>query len=454
MNFYQFLMILNAHKKKALFAFFVTVITTVIVSLILPKTYSAQTSVVINYAEQDPVTGDRSPVQLMSSYIATQVDVISSQSVALKVVDELDLSNDAAWIKYYYRSTEGKGNIRNWLADSLLDNLTVTPSREGGVIVLEFESNNARFAALASNTFAKSYIETNLELKIAPSRRNYTWFKVQVSSMRKTLIEAKKKLSEYQRKKGIISLDKRLDVKKAKYSQLSGQLVTSQTELVNLESKINAIKYEDMEGSSSELTTDPIIMEIKTSLSRVEIKYSELKQRVSSNHPSYKNVQAEIVSLKKKLNHQLKIAISQLKTRVVVIKSKIKEIKGSLVKQKETLLKINKNRDNLDILTRDVEDARQILSLATKRLSQIDLEGKTQEGNVSVLSPAIKPIKPIKPNILTNIVLSVFFGMILSVALALLLEMVNRKVRLAKDIIFSTELPVLGDIKFSKISNK
>jgi len=37
MNFYQFLTILNARKKIAIFAFLVTVTTTVVVSLKLPK---------------------------------------------------------------------------------------------------------------------------------------------------------------------------------------------------------------------------------------------------------------------------------------------------------------------------------------------------------------------------------------------------------------------------------
>jgi len=102
--------------------------------------------------------------------------------------------------------------------------------------------------------------------------------------------------------------------------------------------------------------------------------------------------------------------------------------------QKQVLLGINDNRNMLDIFTRDVLDAQQSFKLATQRLSQVALEGASQESDVSVLNVAVPPIKPSKPNVIINVILSVFLGSILAIAIALLAELLNRRVRTEDDV--------------------
>ena len=63
MNFNQFLLVLKARKKIILITLLLTVTTTLIVSLVLPKTYTASTTVVINAKGYDPVTQMTLPYQ-------------------------------------------------------------------------------------------------------------------------------------------------------------------------------------------------------------------------------------------------------------------------------------------------------------------------------------------------------------------------------------------------------
>jgi polysaccharide biosynthesis transport protein len=93
MNFTQFLSILIARRKIIIITFLFTVLSATIVSLILPKTYTAATSLVLDYKGIDPITGVAVPSQLMPSYMATQIDVITSKNVALKVVEQLKLAD-------------------------------------------------------------------------------------------------------------------------------------------------------------------------------------------------------------------------------------------------------------------------------------------------------------------------------------------------------------------------
>src|SRR5262245_42840345 len=87
----QLLLMLWARRRTALLVFAVIVAVVMAVTLALPREYQATATVVAETKSTDPVTGMVLPSQLMAGFMATQVDVINSHNVALKVVDKLKL---------------------------------------------------------------------------------------------------------------------------------------------------------------------------------------------------------------------------------------------------------------------------------------------------------------------------------------------------------------------------
>ena len=86
MNFTQFILILKARVKTILITLSLVVLTTLAINLMMPKIYKGTASLVLNYKGVDPVTGLTLPAQLMPGYMATQIDIITSRNVAIKVV--------------------------------------------------------------------------------------------------------------------------------------------------------------------------------------------------------------------------------------------------------------------------------------------------------------------------------------------------------------------------------
>ena len=97
-------------------------------SLLLPKKYKAEAAVVVDERGIDPLSHNGAmPTQLATSYVATQVDVIASHNVALKVVDRMKLTTDREIVAKFQEKTGGIGSIRDWAADEILKSLTVKP---------------------------------------------------------------------------------------------------------------------------------------------------------------------------------------------------------------------------------------------------------------------------------------------------------------------------------------
>ncbi|MBP7667796.1 MAG: chain length determinant protein EpsF, partial [Burkholderiaceae bacterium] len=227
MTFGQFLSILRARKWAALLVFVLVVGTTVGVSLVLPKQYDATASVVIDI-KPDPVAAMAFPTMAMPSFMATQVDILTSDRVALKVIRDLKLLDNPTLREQWQTEGEGKGTIEQWLIELLTKNLDVKPSRESNVIQINYRSPDPRFAAGLANAFAQAYIATTLELRVDPAKQFSAFFVAQSKDARTALEAAQGKLSAFQRDKGIIAADERLDVENARLAELSSQLVQIQ----------------------------------------------------------------------------------------------------------------------------------------------------------------------------------------------------------------------------------
>ena len=241
MNFSQILSIITARKWLFCLVFVLTVIVTAVTSLLIPKTYTATTSLVIDFKGSDPVTGTMMPGTLMPSYMATQVDIIESRNVALKVVDKLGIINNPIAKERFEKELRGEGSIRDWFANQLLSGLKVNPSRESNVIEISYEGADPKFSAELANAFASAYISTNLQLKTEPAKQVAIWFEEQAKGFRQNVELAQAKLSDYQEKHGITSSEDRLDVEMARLSELSSQLVAAQAQTYDSTSRKNQL---------------------------------------------------------------------------------------------------------------------------------------------------------------------------------------------------------------------
>src|SRR3989304_4954789 len=115
MTFSQFLTILKARKGIVLLVLLVTVGTTVAVSWLLPARWTATTAVLVDSKGPDPITGLLLPAQMLPGYMATQVDIIQSRNVALKVVEKLKLHESQVAQEEWRADTQGRGSLKVWL---------------------------------------------------------------------------------------------------------------------------------------------------------------------------------------------------------------------------------------------------------------------------------------------------------------------------------------------------
>jgi len=120
------------------------------------------------------------------------------------------------------------------------------------------------------------------------------------------------------------------------------------------------------------------------------------------------------------------------------------ELKNAMAAQRSRLLELKEDRDELMVLTRNVESAQRAYDTALQRGVINQVESHVSQANVTVLNPAAVPARPYRPRVALNIVLSVAVGTMLGVGIIILMELLERQVRGREDLDNAGDTPLLG----------
>ena len=442
MSFAQFLSILRARKWLALLVFVLVVSSTLVTSLWLPKNYTAAASVVVDF-KPDPITAGAYGASPPLALIATQMDVINSERVALRVVRTLKLSDSPQIREQWIKATEGRGDIELWMVDLFHRQMNVLPSRESSVITVTYKSPDPRFAAAMANAFVQAYLETSLELRVDPARQYSAFFDVRAKEARETLEKAQGRLSNFQKSNSIIASDERFDVENVKLNELSSQVVALQALSVESTSR-NTQAKSDQGDRIQEVLNNPVIGALKADVSRAQGHLQELSARLGEANPQVLQARANIDELRARIDVETRRVTGGVAVSNAINRQREAQIRTELEAQRAKILRMKAVRDEGAVIQRDVENAQRAYDAIFARLNQSSLESQTTQSNVNLLTQATPPNEPSSPKIVLNTALSAVIGLLLAAGVPGLLELRDRRARSPGDVAALLGLPVIS----------
>ncbi len=437
MSISQCLRILWARKWVCLALFVLVSGIGILHTLKQPKRYLAEVSMLVE-VRPDPILGAMAPGLATPVYMATQVEMIRSDRVAHKVVKLLGIDKADGAVQAWMEATKGRTPIENYYGGILLAGLTVEPARGTNFITIGYTAPDAQFAAAAANAFSKAYLDVAVDLRVEPARQYAVWFDEQSKVLRSDLEQAQAKLSKYQQDKGIT--DERLEQETARLNVLIGQLATAQAERADASSRLGVSGGE----ASPDVQQSSAVQALRSQLAAAQTKLTEISNIVGSNHPQRLTLEAQIVEIRQQLAAEMRRVSGSTSAVSRASGRKLAELQGLVDAQKARVLSMRSSRDDIQVLVRDVENAQRAYDSARTRLSQLSLESQTNQHSVRVMSPAIEPLDPTKTESMKRIALSLAGGIVMALAVALGLELIDRRVRAPEDLLVIEGLPVLG----------
>lgn len=466
MEFGRFLAILRARAELILATIMLGAMAGVTLWLVLPPRYYAEASAVLEQPAADSTSLAASGSAAISYFLATQRDVVASRSVALRVIESLGLEREpdkarrqlaganplgVAWrqlTRLLSSRSDEKQSLRDWLIERLLKDVSVSSSRDSRLLKVGYSAREPEFAATVANAFMNAYLDLNVHLKATPARAENAWLETELKELRETLGQAESKLSQFQQEKGIVATDEALDLENRQLSDISAQLAAAQSEAAAGEARRKQLlAFASGHGGANipgEVIASPVVLQLREDVAQRDARLKDMARQLGPNHPRYKAAEGELHQLRGQLGSEMRAVAQGLASAGDVSGQREASMRAALDKQKSRLLAMKKDREQMAMLARDVDNAQKAYNGAVQRSAQARIESASSRPNASVVDEAAVPQRPAGPRLLLSVALGGVLGTVIGLGLALLLESLQRLVRSGEDLVTVLGVPTLA----------
>jgi uncharacterized protein involved in exopolysaccharide biosynthesis len=440
-----YVMLAALRTRLALFVlvFISTVVLVGVVAVSLPKTYRATASLLV----AESLRGNALPER--GAYLQTQADILTSETVARRVVDALKLA-DSPEARHAYASKTRNGSFEDWLATRWL----VAPKVDlahSSVIRIGIDAPKANAAAAIANAYAQAYVELARELRNENTGRAERLLDTRLATLRTDLRQAQDRLLGYQRSNGIVSSDARADLRETRLADVSAQLSRAREQNLELASRQQHVRQLRQQGSPldrlNEVQTDPQVQRLNAELQQGEARLQELSQQYGTAYPPYQSQLAENARRRAALDAQMNKVLAGLENAATQSRWRAAALEAELAGQRSRLLSVESERGELATLVHNVESAQRTYDMAVQGF-MVDMVGnELYNSQVSLLSPASVPLEPHAPRIGLLMAMALVAGALFGLGAVVMREMRDRRVHSAADLRQLTaddSVPLLG----------
>lgn len=419
------------------------------IALFAPKTYQATVSLFVEFPGEDPVTGQRLPAGLAESYMATQVDLLKSERVRLAAIDALGMTQDPRARRQFEEAASPGASYEVWLANRLFRNIEVAAGSDSRIIRLGYTSEDPRRAAEVANALAREYMATNLELNLEPARQRREDYNRYLDSLLGEVEAAQEKLTEAQQELGVLDLDQTGQVDTSRLEDLNLRLNEAKTQRQAAEAEVQRVRQLRRENqplaAQAEILSSPYVQELKGRLVQLESRRAELRETLGSNHPRMQSLGAELATVRNRLKEEIESYIEASRGQASTAASRETALRETLEQERREVLQQQRLRDEIARYVRQLESAKSVYQATVEQYDQVLGGSELLQSDVSVVSWATPPQIPEGLPGRVLLALTMIVGLIVGGSLAMLTELMSRRVRGSEDVERELGLPVLGE---------
>ncbi len=432
----QVLSIVWAYRKLTILIVLVVLSLTALVMAMLPRTYTAMVTLMVNYEVNDPLNGKELPVRQISSYIATQVELMQTPELLLTVVDRLDLTQNKNYTQGY---SGDSGTLRQWVAAKLNKTLAIYRGQQGSqLIYVTYSSSDRNEAAQVANTVAEVYKEQDYMRSTGPPSERTKRYAVQLEELKTKVDQAQKDVTAFHQRNGLIDQGDKADVDVVLLSTLEGRLLEAQNERRTADARASGDQ-----SVSDQVLSSTEVQSLKKELAAQELRLAQLNWIYTPQHPEIMELESLIVSTRRSLATALRSYSANASAGLSVAQRLEQNLQQAVAEQRSKVLATGQLHDEATKYLLALQSAQTVYKRALEGYDQIMFASSGNYTNVALVSRATPPVKASKPRMLRGLFLGAVLAGILGLGIPLVYELFNRRVRCRDDLERHHGIPVL-----------
>lgn len=440
-------------KRRKLIAsiFCGAVISAVIISLLIPPTYEAETNLRIKQPKglansllgDLPMGNSGATKQLMSTY----AEILKSRTVVQVVIDA---------------TQSEKEKMPTY--EQMLTRITTQPVKDTEILKVKVKASSPEEAKLVTNLLVENFSNRMTYLVRAEQTTIREFIGERLKESKKELEQAETFLEKYKREQKIVAPDAETKAMVDKFATIDKLAAENTVAMASADARLSTARQQLSMEKPGFVADSPLIQQHKAKLAELEVKLVSLAANYTEKHPEIIATQAAIAETNRKLIREISLVISanapsmnpihqgliqsqiQSEAEIAARGAQKQAIQGIINTSQQELSKLPAKEQGLAKVMRDAAVNQEIYIMLAKRHEEARISEVMQPTDVQVIDVAIAPDKPISPKKTLNVVIAAILGLFMGLAVAFILEYMNKTVRTAEDVQRYLDLPVLGSI--------
>lgn len=431
--------------------------------------YSAQSEIEINAA--DAATLDVSPEPLAQAErdyavtLATQADVLQSDTLALQVIHQLDLENveeRRAHFQFLKRSTEEGLPIeraprrRTAILKRFHRSLSVRVVGGTRMLQVEYRDPDPSIAAEAVNMLVNDYIDQSFQTRYSATRQASDWLAKELAHLKSEAESSQQRVADYQRQTGILGESETSNVIMAKLEEVNKELTAAEANRIVKQAVWQLAQTGDPElisaaagtpfvpGSATSSPQLGVLPTLRAQEAQLKADIAQTSARVGPAFPKLIEMRSQLADLQSSINTEVSRIAARAENDYIAARNAEGMERSLFEKQKQEANKLNDSAVQYGILKREADTNRTLYENMLGKLKQAGVLAGLRSSNIVVVDPARPPAKPSTPNYLLNLAFGLAAGVVAGCGCALLQDSTDTVLRSPQDMQRRTALHPLA----------
>lgn len=445
------------------------IVACVIVSMVLATAYNytarpryeAVAQIEIRKTRPDLSPGKDVVEAVTPEWIETQYRLLVGKSLITKVVERYDLTSspelgagpmrspvELIRTKLLGRATEdfGPGIPVAPAVRAFRSRVTVRPIPRTSLVDLVFRAYDPRFAAMAANGLAQTYVDESRSDRSDQSTEATKWLEARLQAEQDQARSSFEALRSYEERSGSSNLEARQRLVEAKLQQASAQLLQARSERASKKAYLDQLRR----MSPSELLTLPELgasssfQGMRKDLVDTELRKAELDQSLGPKHPDVVGLDSRIQSIRAALTNEARGVVRAVEAAYEGASRQESVLAGSVAAAQAEMSALRDKSPEYQTLKRDADTSNEIAQVLARRGKEASVESAVNDRTVRLIEAAEVPQAPVFPNRTANLQIAFLVGLATGVLLVAAKERLDTTLKTPDDIRESLRVPFLG----------
>ncbi len=421
--------------------------------------------------------------------LQTQSEVLQSDTLALRVIQELDLEHTKDFKNHFspvgwvlgllspggvsdpaHATLEDSPGRRSRVLRIFSNNLKVKVDSGSRLIDVSYLSSDPKTSAAVVNALVQELAEYSFETRVAATSQSSSWLSGQLSELRKQSEQLEGKVANLQKDMGVFSLgDSDNQGKPQIYSSVLDRLQQQTTALAAAESNriIKGAVYQVVKSGNADLIsglggssigagaggTNNSFNLIQTLRAQQATQLQQLahdQAKFGSAYPALAEEQAALQGINQSIEGEISRLNTRAKNDFEIAQQAEQSTRADYDKAHQDADQLNDKSVEFTIARQEANDSRGLYQDLLKRLKEGGVLQGLHSSNITVVDPGRVPAKPTKPNVPLYLAIALVVGSFAGAGASLFIDVVDDKIQGVEELEQLQGATMLGIMPFVK----